>query len=80
MASYLDVPQNRTFLGSAKSGCLQLVNTSILHESNGFGNSHAKFGVLLAMHAWVMTVSKLIVQIFLATLTLVHISSKKICP
>ena len=55
------------------------VNLIHAYLSQGFGNSHTKFGVLLSMHAWVMTVSNFGFQIFLVTLMLVHKSPKKMC-
>ena len=52
--------------------------------AKGFGKSHTNFGVLLSMHAWVMTVGGGGGEVedadfFLGTLMLVHVSSKKMC-
>ena len=47
-----------------------------------FGKPHTNFGVLLSMHAWVMTISNLGCRsvCFCVTLMLVHESSKKMVP
>ena len=56
-----------------------IVNLFMDITTEGFGKPHNIFGILLFMLAWVMTTSNLGCNFFLVTMTLVHVSSKKMC-
>ena len=46
----------------------RIVNLFMDITAKGFGKPHTNFGVLLSMHAWVMTVSKLGCRFFFSDL------------